>query len=455
MSAETVPATAGHVAAAGDELRRLAGEYVDDLARRHPDTATELGDHRFDELLPDRSEAALADERRGLDDFAARLTDLDVAALEPELRVDAALMAGDVARRLFEIEELREHTWNPLLANPGSAIYMLLARDYAPLPDRLHSLAGAGAGAGRPGGRAGLASGGCRRSTWRPRSPSSTGRSRWSRTPPTRRRRAGRPPPRAPARRGGRARRRPRSTGPGPPRSTALAAHRDWLAARLAELSARGPSGRGGRRGRLRRPPARPGAVLPQARADPAVGRRRRRDPGPGRGRPRPDHRGDHPGRGRPRRDAARGARPARRRRPRRGDHPRLLRAGARRPDRLRPRPRPGHGLRRPGRADRHAGDQPGRRGRLLRPARAARAPAAADVHRGLADAVRLAGRPGRLVLPRVQPAHGAQPDGARGDARPLPAARARPPVHRLDPGAGPRSGRARSSRAGRSTPRS
>ena len=51
-------------------------------------------------------------------------------------------MAGDVARRLFEIEELREHTWNPLLANPGSAIYMLLARDYAPLPERLHSLAG-------------------------------------------------------------------------------------------------------------------------------------------------------------------------------------------------------------------------------------------------------------------------------------------------------------------------
>lgn len=142
MSAETVPATAGHVAAAEDELRRLAGQYVDDLALRHPDTATELGDHRFDELLPDRSEAALTDERHVLDDFAAKLTDLDLVALEPELRVDAALMAGDVARRLFELEELREHTWNPLLANPGAAIYMLLARDYAPLPVRLHSLAG-------------------------------------------------------------------------------------------------------------------------------------------------------------------------------------------------------------------------------------------------------------------------------------------------------------------------
>src|ERR1700678_2279194 len=142
LSAETVPATAGHAAAAGDELRRLADEYVDDLARRPPEAATELGDHRFDELLPDRSEAALADERRALDGFAARLTGLDGPALKPELRVDAALMAGDVARRLFEIEELREHTWNPLLANPGSALYMLLARDYAPLPERLHSLAG-------------------------------------------------------------------------------------------------------------------------------------------------------------------------------------------------------------------------------------------------------------------------------------------------------------------------
>jgi uncharacterized protein (DUF885 family) len=123
-------------------LRRLAEDYLDDLARRHPDTATELGDHRFDDQLPDRRAAALDAERRGLDAFAARLTAIDPAGLDRELRVDAAVLGNDVARRLFEIEELREHTWNPLLANPGQAIYTLLARDYAPLPDRLRSLAG-------------------------------------------------------------------------------------------------------------------------------------------------------------------------------------------------------------------------------------------------------------------------------------------------------------------------
>jgi uncharacterized protein (DUF885 family) len=140
VSAETTPA--GPAGDAAVRFRRLAEDYLDDLARRHPDTATELGDHRFDDQLPDRGEASLDAERRGLDEFAARLTAIDHARLDQESRVDAAVLGNDVARRLFEIEELREHTWNPLLANPGQAIYMLLARDYAPLPDRLHSLAG-------------------------------------------------------------------------------------------------------------------------------------------------------------------------------------------------------------------------------------------------------------------------------------------------------------------------
>ncbi len=83
-------------------------------------------------------------------------------------------------------------------------------------------------------------------------------------------------------------------------------------------------------------------------------------------------------------------------------------------------------------------------------------APAAADVHRGPRRRRRPAGRPGRRrsaagttgtwcllgVVPR------------RGSAGPPAAARARPPVRGLDPGQGPRSGRARSSRAGRSTRR-
>lgn len=124
------------------QFRRLAEDYLGDLARRHPDLATELGDHRYDDRLPEYGAAVLDDERRGLDEFATRLAAIDQAGLDRELLVDAAVLGNDVARRLFELTELREHEWNPLLANPGQAIYTLLARDYAPLTDRLRSLAG-------------------------------------------------------------------------------------------------------------------------------------------------------------------------------------------------------------------------------------------------------------------------------------------------------------------------
>jgi uncharacterized protein (DUF885 family) len=128
------------------EFTNLAQEYLDDRAERHPSAATDLGDHRFDARLGDPSEQARADERRALDRWAGRLEAIDDSALSAEHRVDAAMMADGVARRVFELDELREHTWNPLQANPGKAIYQLLARDFAPLPERLAAVAGRLAG---------------------------------------------------------------------------------------------------------------------------------------------------------------------------------------------------------------------------------------------------------------------------------------------------------------------
>jgi uncharacterized protein (DUF885 family) len=131
------------------EFAELAAAYLDDRAQRHPDVATNLGDHRFDAHLPDLSLDALAAERLALDGWAASLNALDTDALtlaagvlSPEHQVDAAMMRDSVARRIFELDELREHTWDPMQANPGRAIYGLLARDFAPLPERLASVAG-------------------------------------------------------------------------------------------------------------------------------------------------------------------------------------------------------------------------------------------------------------------------------------------------------------------------
>src|ERR1035437_765073 len=209
---------------ADGEFTRLAKEYLDDRAERHPPAATDLGDHRYDDRLADPSEQARADERRTLDGFAARLKAIDDSALSAEHRVDAAMMAGSAARRVFELDELREHTWNPLQANPGQAIYQLLARDFGPLPERLPPPArragprppAAGPAArcrnGSPRWLAGWrrsrpcwprpagSSGPCPGCTWRPPSGSSRARSRWSAARSARLSRTRRPPRRSPAR---------------------------------------------------------------------------------------------------------------------------------------------------------------------------------------------------------------------------------------------------------------
>jgi uncharacterized protein (DUF885 family) len=119
----------------------LAEAILEDTLERHPEWATSQGDHRFDDRLDDRGPAALAAERVAVSRHLAALQAIDTTTLSADNRVDAEILRNGLALRLFELDELREHEWNPLLANPGTALWALLARDFAPLPDRLRSLA--------------------------------------------------------------------------------------------------------------------------------------------------------------------------------------------------------------------------------------------------------------------------------------------------------------------------
>jgi uncharacterized protein (DUF885 family) len=123
------------------QFRRLAGEVLDDYLAADPVTATSLGDHRHDHRLPEPGAAA---REREAERWVARLAELDVvdvAALEVGEQVDHAILRHRVQARVFGLRELREAEWNPLVSNPGTAIHLLLARDFAPLETRLRAVA--------------------------------------------------------------------------------------------------------------------------------------------------------------------------------------------------------------------------------------------------------------------------------------------------------------------------
>jgi hypothetical protein len=120
----------------------VATGALEDLLRADPVGATELGDHRFDARLPDRSPQGLEAERETLTGWLAAVDSIDDLGLSPDNRVDHEILRAALAARLFALDQVRPHTWDPLGANPGTGLYLLLAREFAPLGDRLRSLAG-------------------------------------------------------------------------------------------------------------------------------------------------------------------------------------------------------------------------------------------------------------------------------------------------------------------------
>ena len=126
------------------EAERFAGlaeRYLDALYAYEPIWATQLGCHDHDGKLPDYSpgarEAWVELNRAYRDSLAA----IKPRRLKPADRIDREILSERIEAAIFAHTEIDEPRWNPLLYNPGDAIYALLARDFAPLAERLQNAA--------------------------------------------------------------------------------------------------------------------------------------------------------------------------------------------------------------------------------------------------------------------------------------------------------------------------
>jgi uncharacterized protein (DUF885 family) len=126
---------------ADSAFTRYATATLDGLLERQPEWATGVGDHRHDGRLTVGTAAHYEQTSRWAGERLAGLAGIDSGRLSPQHQVDAQILANQLSRLRFIIDELREHEWNPMVANPGRAIYNLLARDFAPPADRLRSAA--------------------------------------------------------------------------------------------------------------------------------------------------------------------------------------------------------------------------------------------------------------------------------------------------------------------------
>ena len=123
-----------------DQFVVLAEGYIEEFLERYPEYATALGDHRFDGRLNDYTAAGVASgldwNRRYLEELAA----IDPARLGAANAIDYEILRNHVEFSVWSSEVLREHEWNPMRYGVGDALYSLLAREFAPLDERLGSL---------------------------------------------------------------------------------------------------------------------------------------------------------------------------------------------------------------------------------------------------------------------------------------------------------------------------
>lgn len=133
-----VPAFAG-AQGANAAFEALAAQFVDEMPAYWPVYATQLGDHRFDFDL-DRVDAAAREARTALyRRYLDQLGSIELDMLSRANQVDAQMLLHELEAGLFNLEVLQEWAWNPLEYTDiaGSAIYGLVARDFAPMDVRM------------------------------------------------------------------------------------------------------------------------------------------------------------------------------------------------------------------------------------------------------------------------------------------------------------------------------
>jgi len=144
LSAATLSA-AGRAAAAGSDadaaFAKIAAQWLEDTLRLQPVGATQTGDHRFDGEIDDMSLGGRAARVTAWKTALAALTLLDRAKLSRDNQVDAALLANELKRSIWDDEVFQSWAWDPQAYSSiaGNALYTLMAREFAPLSERMTS----------------------------------------------------------------------------------------------------------------------------------------------------------------------------------------------------------------------------------------------------------------------------------------------------------------------------
>ena len=123
---------------------RRAEEWLYRLMELNPVLATQLGDHRWDDQLGDNSPEAVESQYQeilaALDEFRA----MDTPGFDLDTQIDHILVVQLLDSFVRRYERHQSHRRNPsgYLDEALGGVFLLLMKEFAPLPNRLRSALG-------------------------------------------------------------------------------------------------------------------------------------------------------------------------------------------------------------------------------------------------------------------------------------------------------------------------
>lgn len=119
----------------------LINDWLEFFLKNSPVNATQIGDHRFDNLIDDLTSAGRNQSLEMAKNLLSQLIKISPKKLSKEEQIDYSILKNALESQIFNIEELKEYSWNPLYYQniAGGAVYNLMAREFAPIETRLRS----------------------------------------------------------------------------------------------------------------------------------------------------------------------------------------------------------------------------------------------------------------------------------------------------------------------------
>jgi uncharacterized protein (DUF885 family) len=126
---------------AQQDFNLIASRVIRDAFAMDPVKATWMGEHSFDSELPDFTAIGQEEFAHRIEGYLTALDAVDDIELELSDLVDLEILRAFLTKTHFDIQHVAPHTWNPMLWNPGTAIHLLLSRDFAQLDERMANVA--------------------------------------------------------------------------------------------------------------------------------------------------------------------------------------------------------------------------------------------------------------------------------------------------------------------------